>query len=680
MTTTAWAEQRRILSAKATARPGRYKVSLTPWVVGMHRALDDPAIMKIVCMKSAQVAWTDGVVLNYLGRRIDTAPCPMMILFSKEGAAKNFNSEKFEPMLEATPAIAEKIPAASKRDPDNRWNYKGFPGGFLKFVASNAPDSVKTTPCPVVVVEEPDDTNANVKGQGDSMTLLEERMKSYARRKFIVGGTPTVQDFSRIADIFEGSDQQKFFIACPHCDEPQVLAWEHVVWAEAAELSHEIYGTAALDSVRYRCPHCASLWTDAEKNLAVRHAEAKGHGWRATKPFTGTAGFYINELYSPFPGSRLVELLKKYLTAVYHQARGDDTKMRSFRNNTEGLPYAYKTDVPEASDLQARAESYAEFTVPAGGLLLSAGVDVQHDRVAVGVRAWGRGEESWLVFWGEIFGSTLVVGQGAWADLELFLDRAFAHESGAELFIQAETIDGSDGNRTEIVNDFVRMRRRKGKRSMSGKGASEREGHDKREIFATPRRPDLNKRNKPVRKGGIETHIVGTHRAKDLILETRVKLTGTGPGRMHQYAGVRADYWEQLTSEVKVPGKLNRSKKVWEKKASVRNEALDCEVLALHAARSLKTNLLHEQHWAALEQRLRQRPLLAEVPVAAPPPDEADDDESPPPAAQPAGPSPAPVQSPALPPPAPAAQASPKGKGSKRRRLSKVGGFNSSTW
>lgn len=128
-----------MLSPKATAKPGRYNPDLTPWVPGMHMALDDPAIMEVVCMKSAQVAWTDGVLLNYIGKRIDIAPCPIIIMFPKEGAAKEFNSEKFEPMVECTPVLAAKIPITSKRDKDNRWQFKSFPGGFLKFVSSNSP-------------------------------------------------------------------------------------------------------------------------------------------------------------------------------------------------------------------------------------------------------------------------------------------------------------------------------------------------------------------------------------------------------------------------------------------------------------------------------------------------------------------------------------------------------------
>lgn len=597
-----------MLSPKATAKPGKYNPDLTPWVRGIHEALDDPRIPEVVCQKSAQVAWTDGVLLNYIGKRIDVAPCPMIIMFAKESAAKEFNSEKFEPMVECTPTLATKIPITSKRDKDNRWQFKGFPGGFLKFVSSNSPSSVKSTPAPVVSVEEPDDSNTNVKDQGDTITLLRERTKTFARRKMIFGGTPTVAGISRIAAAYEASDQRQFHVACPHCAEPQVLAWEQVKWTDDPTVDHEVYGHAQLETARYCCAHCGALWTDAEKNRAVRQAEALGHGWRATSPFTGVAGFYINELYSPFPGSQMRHLVAKYLTAMHAFAQGDDTKLRSFRNNTEGLPYAYVTDVPDGADLKLRAEDYPELTVPWGGLLLTAGVDVQHDRLAVIIRAWGRGEESWLVYWGELYGSTLVADAGAWLDLDALLTREFAHASGSMLRISAVSIDGSDGNRTEVVNAYVRKRRAKG--YMATKGASE-VGNDRKEIFSAPRAADVGRRNKPAR-GGLQTHIVGTTRAKDLILETRVKLTGSGPGRMHWYASVRPDYWEQLTSEVKAPSKTNRHRKTWQVKSGVRNEALDGEVYALHAARSRKTHLMSEAHWAAIENRLRQRSLLAE--------------------------------------------------------------------
>ena len=303
--------------------PGVYNPNITPWVRGIHEALDDPAVFEVVCCKSAQVAWTDGILLNYIGMRIDLMPAPMIIMFAKEQAAKEFNSEKFEPMVEATPRLAAKINVSTTRDKNNRWQYKSFAGGFLKFVGSNSPSSVKSTPAPVTAVEEPDDCNENVREQGDTITLLRERSKTYARRKMIFGGTPTVEGVSRIDAAYKGSDQRRFYVPCPHCDEMQVLAWEHVKWSSDSEARHEFYGDAVPATARYCCPHCASLWTDAEKNRTVRKGQ-----WRAGAAFHGVAGFHINELYAPFPGSAMPRLVEKYLTAQHHLGMGDDTKMR----------------------------------------------------------------------------------------------------------------------------------------------------------------------------------------------------------------------------------------------------------------------------------------------------------------------------------------------------------------
>jgi phage terminase large subunit GpA-like protein len=607
------------MSSKASAKPGIYNPNITPWVSGIHEALDDPKVFKVVCRKSAQVAWTDGVLLNYIGRRVDIDPVPMIVMFAKTEAAKQFNDEKLTPMVEVTPRLATKIPIHKVRDRDNRWDFKSFPGGFLKLVGSNSPSSVKSTPAPVVAVEEPDDCNTNVKEQGDTITLLEERTKSFTRRKVVFGGTPTVEGFSRIDAAYKSSDQRQFWVPCPSCGEHQVLSWENVRWTHDASKSHEVFGDSMPDTARYCCPHCGGLWTDAEKVRAVRLGE-----WKASAAFHGIAGFYINELYSPFPGSLMARLVEKYLTAQHAMAQGDDTKLRSFRNNTEGLAYAYQSTVPDVEKLRQRAKEYPELTVPWGGVVLTAGVDVQHDRLAVVIRAWGRGEESWLVWWGEIPGRTMMVHwdddgglsekqSGAWWDLDQLLSGGFPHASGAMLRIRAVSIDSSDGQTQDAVYSYVR--RRLNRQFMAVKGRSVDTGKD---VFSAPKiSVDTNGRHKP-HPSGIRPYMVGTQTAKDLILGVdaqggRIKLVGGGPGRMHWMRTVRPDYYDQVTAEVKVPHKSVRGRLVWQCKSGRRNEALDCEVYALHAARSLKINLWRAERWEVEEEAINQPALFGET-------------------------------------------------------------------
>lgn len=602
---TSWARKNRRLSAKASALPGVYNPDLTPWVLGIHDALDDPSVRKVVAMKSAQVAWTDGVLLNYVAKKIAVDPCPMIIMFAKAQAAKEFNDEKLIPMAEVSPSVALKLQIHKRKDRDNRWDFKTFPGGFIKLVGSNSPSSVKSTPAPVVAVEEPDDCNDNVRDQGDTITLLEERVKTYARSKVIFGGTPTIKGLSRIEAAYLASDQRKFMVPCHDCGESHVLMWENVTTIEDPAFNHEVFGHVRPESARYMCPHCSSLWTDVEKNKNVRKAV-----WVATAAFYGTAGFYINELYSPFPGSTLQKLTEKYLTAQHLLQSGDDTKMRAFRNSSEGLTYEYKSDLPQAEVLSERAEDYEEKTIPWGGMILTAGVDVQHDRLAIIIRAWGRGNESWLVYWGEIHGQTLIENAGAWVDLDLLLTAEFRHSSGNALMLRAVSVDSSDGTTTDAVYAFVRMRLSRG--YMAIKGASEQSGAAK-EIFSKPNTSvDVNKKHRP-HPSGVTPYIVGTQRAKDLLIDGRLRLTGSGPGRMHWYKSVRPDYWEQITSEIKAPHKTVKNRKVWQKRSGMRNEALDCEVYALHAAMSLKLHLLKPGSWDAIEEQLRQKQIFRDL-------------------------------------------------------------------
>ena len=181
---------------------------------------------------------------------------------------------------------------------------------------------------------------------------------------------------------------------------------------------------------------------------------------------------------------------------------------------------------------------------------------------------------------------------------------------------------------------------------MAIKGSSLDDG---REIFTPPRQAVDQNRQHKAHKYGLKPFIVGTQRAKDLLLgydagAGRIKLAGSGPGRMHWYRAVRPDYWEQLLSEVKAPHRTVRNKKVWQKKAGVRNEALDGEVYALHAARSLKLYLWKEERWLQEEQRIRQPDIFAE-PAALPPlPAPEPDTEATPPPQQPDKPANQPVK------------------------------------
>ncbi|WP_417511421.1 phage terminase large subunit family protein [Methylophaga sp.] len=608
LTTTEWADKHRYLAAESSALPGKYNSRLTPWVKFMHEALDDPSVYKVVCMKSAQVAWTDGVINNWIGRIIDIDPSPIIGLFSKTDSAREFGQEKLAPMVQATPRLRDKLDVTTSKKDGNRALFKKFAGGFLKLVGSNSPSNVKSTPSPRVFVEEPDDTAINVGKQGDSIKLLEERTKTFPRRKVVFGGTPSVKGLSTIEDAYKGSDQRQFMVPCHDCGEAHALSWDNVGWDYDENELHEIYGHARPETAYYSCPHCGSIWSDHQKNRNVRSMYPE-----ATAEFRGIAGFYINELYSPFPGSTFARLVERYLEAEKKLEEGDQTDSIVFTNSALGLPYEFKSDAPEADELREKALDYPELEVPRDGLLLTAGIDVQHNRFAVIIRSWGRDEESWLIYWNELHGNVHDKQDPVWGELEKLIYSPFKHFSGASIMMSAASLDSSDGTTSDNVYAFVRAMNKKYRTvtTMAVKGSSNDYGT--REIFAKPKQSidTKNKNNTKAAKYGLAPFIVGTHKAKDEV-DRRLKLTGRGKDRFHTYKAVRVDYYDQVLAEVKAPHRSIRNKMVWQLRAGQRNEALDCEVYAMHAARAKKVHLMKASHWDAIEQKLIQSDLFSE--------------------------------------------------------------------
>lgn len=609
------------MSAIESAFVGRFSFRLTPYWKWFLDRWSQPDVKKGVAQKSAQIGWTQNVICNALGHNVHIERSTCIVMFPKDGTARNFDLEKFGPMVDATPVLSPILPVKS-RAKGQKTLFKSFPGGFIKFVGSNSISDVKSTSAKRLFIEEPDDCNLNLRGQGDAIKLLEERGKTFRDLKILIGGTPSIKGVSSIEDEMLQSDRNRWLVPCPDCGDYQPLLWEQVRWQEGAEVEHPIYKQARTETAAYVCSACGSCWTDAQKNMAVQKGRAEPQA-----PFRGVLGLEINELYASWNESRLQSLVERYLTAKHEEAQGNLEALIVFWNATLGRSWEHKGELADESVLAARGLDYPVNSVPAGGLVLTMGVDVQHNRLAVILRAWGRGEESWLVLFDEIDGNAVDKNDAVWAALDALVFATYRHAWGVDLKVRAVSVDSGDGTAADAVYHWVRTRRGRGVELMAIKGSSTADA----EIFRRPASSmDSTHRNTKAAKHGLRTYLVGVSRAKDLILGDkgpgRMALEGNGPGRIHWYQTVRADYLEQFTAEVKVPVRGQRGKRIWQVKKGVRNEVLDAEIYALHAARALKVHLAREAAWAALEAALRQQALfVAPVPVVTETADEAAD-------------------------------------------------------
>lgn len=616
LSTREYAETYRWLSNEVSAFPGKMDCMRTPFMLYVMECLDNIDIKVIVARKSAQISWSE-TQNSYISKHIDIDPQNIIMAFPRQASGKSYSNEKIRPMIKSNPRILEKI-----GNPDNcSFDFYKFPGGFLKLVTAGSATALKSTSAPILIVEEPDDLKEDLKGQGDALEIFTERQKTFEERKLLYGGTPSEEGFSKVDAAFKQSNMMFYFVKCPDCGEEHTLDFENLHCDKYLDNRiDKIYGVYDPSTAHYRCPHCSSIWDDKKKNAAVDDAiNYNNKGWKATAK-SEIYGFSFNELLSNFPGSSLKMLAEKKLKAEVEADKGKDGKLKSFVNNSMGLAYSPKTANISIEVLKEQRLDYPEKVVPASGIILTMGVDVQHNRFAVVIRAWGRNGNSWLVYWGEIFGFVKDPEDPVWRALtELCLGKYTHAVSTAEhpisLGISACSIDSSDGNTSQLVYNWVKAvnKAKKDNRTYACKGSSDI-GANTKEIFTVPSNPDgitsTAKRKTLAESSGVHVYMVGTQKAKDEVLR-KLSLKGSKDRSFH-YKECREDYEEQLLSNKKrisPSGERVRYELVFGK----RDEALDCEVLALHASRALHLHLWTEKHWQQAESIITMQKILSPV-------------------------------------------------------------------
>lgn len=610
LSTKDYAEQYRWLSSEVSAKPGLMNCMETPFMLFVMQCLDDLNIHIIVGRKSAQIAWTE-TINSYIQQRIHLDPQNIIVSFPRQASAKSFANEKFRPLVRNSKELSELI-----GNPDNcPFDFYKFPGGFIKFVTAGSPTALKSTSAPILIVEEPDDLKEDVKGQGDALAIFTERQKTFEEAKLIYAGTPTEEGFSKVEIAYAKSNKLVFLVPCRKCHKFHELTFDSLRYDPwPGNGLDPTYGAYNPETAYYECPHCQAIWDDADKKLAVENAlNYHQLGWKATAE-SPIYGFSFNELMSSFPGSSLSALAKKKLEAETDYQKGREGKLKSFVNNSMGRAYSPRSTDISVEVLKSRRLRYPELVVPVGGIILTAGIDVQHNRFAVIIRARGRNGNSWLVYWGELFGNVKDPEDPVWEALtNLILGSVPYSQTVAgrtvNLPISAASIDSGDGNTTQLVYAWVKKVNKVNPYIFATKG-DHSVGAKANEIYTIPQNPDTST-NKEQRKSlaetmGIKVYMVGVQRAKDEIMR-KLSLTGS-KDRMFHYETVRDDYEDQLLSNKKRMSPTG-SEVRYELILGKRDEALDCEVLAEHAQRGMFLHLWGEQHWQQAERGLVQNVL-----------------------------------------------------------------------
>lgn len=548
LTVSRWADTHRILSKESSAEPGKWNTDRAPYQREIMDSISDPETAEIVVMSSAQVGKSE-LINNIIGYYIDYDPSPMLLMQPTLEMAEAYSKDRIAPMIRDTPTLTRKVNSPKAKDGSNTLLQKKFAGGHLTLVGANSPASLASRPVRIVLADEVDRFPASAGTEGDPLSLAQKRTKTFWNYKWITVSTPTIKGASRIEMEYEESTKEQWCVSCPSCGKLQPYNWPQI----------------RFESVTMECVHCKEQHTEVEW-------KSRPGEWVARNPDATKRGFHLNALASPWEKwSRIIEEFKSA------KSKGTEN-LKTWVNTTLGESWEDKTNDQDHEKLISRRIRY-NCEVPKEALVLTAGVDVQDDRLEVEVVGWGINDVSYGIDYKVFYGDP---GQDAvWNQMDAFLMKDFIRNDGVMLNITAACVD-SGGHYTNEVYDFCKAREHRRIFAIKGRGGA-----------------GVAYINKPNKVGRQSVHLftIGVNEGKDIIYSRLKNEFEDKPGYCYfpveKEKGYDEAYFVGLTAERKVTRFVGGAIKIdWVKRSSnIRNEPLDLRNYALAAFRILNPDM-----------------------------------------------------------------------------------------
>jgi len=568
-----WIDSRRVIGrGYPSPFPGPWRMDRTPYLREPTDAFNDPSVETIVLHFSSQIGKTE-MLMNTLFYAYGADPGPGMFVMPTLDLASAMSTDRLALAVSTCPGL--ELGSNKARTSDNSVLHKRINGVPLTLAGANSAASLSSRPIRDLWCDEIDRWPASTP-EGDPLRLARQRTAAFRRRKIILASSPTIKGASRIEDEYNSSDKRVLIAPCPRCKVGFEVMWSYVRWTSGQP-----------ETAHIECPACEGIIEDHER--ADMFAKA---WWEPTAPFRGKRGYRTWAIVSPW--LRLEELVEGFLSA-----KDKPETLQTWVNLIRGETWEVPSEKIESASLLLRRQSYS-CDVPAGAMVLTAGVDTQDDRLEALVMGWGPGEESWVIARESIFGDPQI--PGTWLELDQLLARAWAREAGGTTRIQCVLVDAL-GHRTAAVYTAVVARQRRRVYASIGK-----DGGDGGQVVSSPK-------TLATTYGNVIRYIVDASQVKGLIYSRLKLIEETGAGVCHFPMSVGDAFFTELTSEhlVTERNKYGVSAKKWAiRPGHTRNETLDCFGMALAAQRIVCPT---PARFAELAQKLEDAAALEVIQV-----------------------------------------------------------------
>ena len=583
ISTPTWASQNFVLVDGPNAGE-TWSAENTPYLVPILKEIDDPSVNVVTVRKSAQVAFTTAA-MAWLGKNIATMPAREMVIFPTLTSVQDFNREKLQPAIDASPQLRRLVRSQTSRSAAGSTSMsKRYRGGSLTLTGANSAADLRSKTIKRQFRDEIDEWPADLEGQGDPYGMADARLISFHASgdwKVLEGSTPTIRGQSRIDKRFEEGDQRYYQVPCPHCGEFQRLEFGDKDSAFGLK-----FETVFPHRAHYVCRHNGCIIEHHEKRAMVAEgrfvAEAPGPGRNPS--------FHLDALISNLT-------TWDALAAAFLAAKDDPQKLKAFVNLWLGESWEERGDAPDWQQLLMRREDYEARRIPVGGLVLTGAADIQSDGIYYELVAWGLGMESWSIDAGFIPGDTATREGLVWTRLGEIMSTHYPDAYGGGWPIDMFAVDA--GYQTQIVYDWCRRRMRA--RPIKGQA-----GWYKPAIASAPSKQDLKFSGERVKKRGIMLWPVGTWPLK-ATLYTNLRALGIRdgeeadpPGLCHFTTAVHDEtFFKQLTAE-HLKDRERHGRVVREWVASGANHYHDCRIYNMAMAEHLRLSTLSTDEWRAI--------------------------------------------------------------------------------
>lgn len=585
LTVSQWADANRILDSQSSAMPGKYRISITPFLKEIMDNLGEYSdVEEVIVMKAAQLGVTESG-LNWIGYTVDVSPCPMLLVEPTKEVVELVSKTRIQPMLEATPSLRKKVKPARSRDSGNTLTKKEFPGGILRLAGANSAAGLRNMPVKRLMLDEVDAYPVDLDGEGNAIDLAKKRTSTFAKRKIFILSTPTTKGLSVIEPLFEATDKRYYFLPCPRCGGMQHLKFEQLRYDYNPK-------SKVATHVHYLCEHCGEAI--AERHKSQMMAAGQWLPTDAENENKKRIGYHINSLYSP-----LGWLSWENIVENWEESQGDVPKLKTFYNTVLGLTYEEKGDKPAWEELYHRRADYPINKIPSDEIaFLTAGVDIQKDRIELEIVGWCEGKISYSIDYRTLTG--YVAGDGSaqvWQKLAAVLDETWQKPNGTALPIRMMCVD-SGYSSTEVYS-FCRNFPPSRVIPVKGKDTLTM-------IASSPKVVNVTRKNKAA--DSVKVWMVGTNLLKSELYGW-LRLEEGANGYCH-FPRYDENYFKGITAEelVLTKTKSGHAKEEWVKKFR-RNEPLDVRLYARAAAHIVGMDTFTPAVWEQMRTGIARKKI-----------------------------------------------------------------------